>query len=82
MTSNSVLFVKDGVTLGIGTGEQDRVGVAEIAMYKAYTKYADKLCFEHFGIPYKEMEMEILQRQAENPTRWTSTRKPKRPGAG
>jgi phosphoribosylaminoimidazolecarboxamide formyltransferase/IMP cyclohydrolase len=27
VSSNSVLYVKDGVTVGIGTGEQDRVGV-------------------------------------------------------
>jgi|UniRef100_A0A7C5AL35 phosphoribosylaminoimidazolecarboxamide formyltransferase/IMP cyclohydrolase len=61
VTSNSVLFVKDGVTVGIGTGEQDRVGVAEIAIFKAYTKYADKLCFQRFGIPYKNLELEILK---------------------
>jgi phosphoribosylaminoimidazolecarboxamide formyltransferase/IMP cyclohydrolase len=61
ITSNSVIFVKDGVTVGIGTGEQDRVGVAEIAVYKAYTKYADTLCFKRFGIPYKQLELEILQ---------------------
>jgi phosphoribosylaminoimidazolecarboxamide formyltransferase/IMP cyclohydrolase len=61
VSSNSVLFVKDGVTLGIGTGEQDRVGVAEIAIFKAYTKYADALCFQRFGIPYKNLELEILQ---------------------
>ncbi len=36
ITSNSVIYVKDGVTVGIGTGEQDRVGVAEIAVFKAY----------------------------------------------
>jgi phosphoribosylaminoimidazolecarboxamide formyltransferase/IMP cyclohydrolase len=65
VTSNSVLFVKDGVTAGIGTGEQDRVGVAEIATFKAYTKYADKLCFTRYGIPYKDMEVEILQRKRE-----------------
>ncbi len=65
VTSNSVLFVKDGVTMGIGTGEQDRVGVAEIAVFKAYTKYADKLCFQRFGIPYKTLELEILQRKKE-----------------
>ena len=41
VTSNSVLYVKDECTVGIGTGEQDRVGVAEIAVFKAYTKYAD-----------------------------------------
>ena len=61
VTSNSVIFVKDGVTVGIGTGEQDRVGVAEIAVFKAYTKYADALCFREFGMPYKNLEMEILQ---------------------
>ena len=32
VTSNSVLYVKDGATVGIGTGEQDRVGVAEIQL--------------------------------------------------
>ena len=35
ITSNSVLFVKNRTTIGIGTGEQDRVGVAEIAARKA-----------------------------------------------
>jgi len=59
VTSNSVIYVKDGVTVGIGTGEQDRVGVAEIAIYKAYTKYADGLCFKAYGIPYKVLEAEI-----------------------
>jgi len=61
VSSNSVLFVKKGVTVGIGTGEQDRVGVAEIAAFKAYTKYADGLCFRKYGIPYKTLEMEIDQ---------------------
>jgi phosphoribosylaminoimidazolecarboxamide formyltransferase/IMP cyclohydrolase len=59
VSSNSVLYVKKGATVGIGTGEQDRVGVAEIAAYKAYTKYADALCFRKYGIPYKTMEMEV-----------------------
>jgi phosphoribosylaminoimidazolecarboxamide formyltransferase/IMP cyclohydrolase len=61
VTSNSVIYVKDGVTTGIGTGEQDRVGVAEIAIYKAYTKYADALCFREYGIPYKQYELETSQ---------------------
>jgi phosphoribosylaminoimidazolecarboxamide formyltransferase/IMP cyclohydrolase len=61
VTSNSVLYVKDECTVGIGTGEQDRVGVAEIAVYKAYTKYADALCFDRFGLPYKDLELEIEQ---------------------
>lgn len=59
VTSNSVIYVKDGVTVGIGTGEQDRVGVAEIAIFKAYTKYADALCFRRYGIPLKILESEI-----------------------
>ncbi len=59
ITSNSVIYVKDGVTVGIGTGEQDRVGVAEIAIFKAYTKYADALCYTKHGIPYKQLEADI-----------------------
>ena len=56
VTSNSVIYVKDGVTVGIGTGEQDRVGVAEIARDKAYRKLADWLCFERHGIPYNTLD--------------------------
>ena len=59
VTSNSVLYVKDGCTVGIGTGEQDRVGVAEIAVYKAYQKYADALCFDRYGMPYKDLELAV-----------------------
>jgi phosphoribosylaminoimidazolecarboxamide formyltransferase/IMP cyclohydrolase len=61
VTSNSVLYVRNECTVGIGTGEQDRVGVAEIAVFKAYTKYADIVCFDLFGIPYKDLELEIEQ---------------------
>jgi phosphoribosylaminoimidazolecarboxamide formyltransferase/IMP cyclohydrolase len=59
VTSNSVLYIKDECTVGIGTGEQDRVGVAEIAIFKAYTKYADAICFKKNGIPYKTLELDI-----------------------
>ena len=59
VTSNSVLYVKDGCTVGIGTGEQDRVGVAEIAVHKAYIKYADILCFDKHGIAYADLELAI-----------------------
>jgi phosphoribosylaminoimidazolecarboxamide formyltransferase/IMP cyclohydrolase len=59
VTSNSVIYVKNGCTVGIGTGEQDRVGVAEIAVHKAYVKYADILCFDRFAIPYASLVMEI-----------------------
>ena len=59
ITSNSVIFVKDGATIGIGTGEQDRVGVAEIAIFKAYKKYADNLAFQNHGCLFFEVENKI-----------------------
>jgi phosphoribosylaminoimidazolecarboxamide formyltransferase/IMP cyclohydrolase len=70
ITSNSVIYVKDSVTVGIGTGEQDRVGVAEIARDKAYRKLADRYCFEAYAIPYNELKdedkkAELNQRVAE-----------------
>jgi len=55
ITSNSVIYVKNGVTVGIGTGEQDRVGVAEIARDKAYRKLADRICWEKYQIPYNNL---------------------------
>jgi phosphoribosylaminoimidazolecarboxamide formyltransferase/IMP cyclohydrolase len=55
VSSNSVLYVKEGVTVGIGTGEQDRVGVAQIARDKAYRKLADRYCFEEFHVPYNDL---------------------------
>ena len=70
VTSNSVLYVKDGATVGIGTGEQDRVGVAEIARDKAYTKRADWLAWEKFGKPFNDLRLAFgdadgARRQAE-----------------
>jgi phosphoribosylaminoimidazolecarboxamide formyltransferase/IMP cyclohydrolase len=59
VTSNSVLYIKDGVTVGIGTGEQDRVGVAEIARDKAYRKLADRYCFEETGVAYNDLEDKV-----------------------
>jgi phosphoribosylaminoimidazolecarboxamide formyltransferase/IMP cyclohydrolase len=56
LTSNSVIYVKDRCTVGIGTGEQDRVGVAEIARDKAYRKLADRYCFEELGMAYNDLE--------------------------
>ncbi len=42
--------------MGIGTGEQDRVGVAEIARDKAYRKLADRYCFEQHRTPYNDLK--------------------------
>jgi phosphoribosylaminoimidazolecarboxamide formyltransferase/IMP cyclohydrolase len=59
VTSNSVLYVKDGATVGIGTGEQDRVGVAEIARDKAYRKLADWIAWEKYATPYNDLVMKF-----------------------
>ncbi len=61
VTSNSVIYVKDGVTVGIGTGEQDRVGVAEIARDKAYRKLADRLCWGRHKTPYNVLDDEAAK---------------------
>jgi phosphoribosylaminoimidazolecarboxamide formyltransferase/IMP cyclohydrolase len=71
VTSNSVIFVKDGVTVGIGTGEQDRVGVAIIATDKAYRKLADRYAYEKFQKPYTDLDKE----EAENISNQVKTEK-------
>ena len=58
ITSNSVIYVKGNVTVGIGTGEQDRVGVAQIAVDKAYRKLADRYCFEKYRQSYADLKDE------------------------
>ena len=67
VTSISVIYVKDLATVGIGTGEQDRVGVAEIARYKAYRKLTDRIAFERYNTNYSELtdEDKIKQIDAE-----------------
>ncbi|MDX9788395.1 MAG: IMP cyclohydrolase [Desulfobacterales bacterium] len=66
ITSNSVIYVKNDVTVGIGTGEQDRVGVAEIARDKAYRKLADRYCFEQYGIAYNELTNPTQKAEIDN----------------
>jgi phosphoribosylaminoimidazolecarboxamide formyltransferase/IMP cyclohydrolase len=65
VTSNSVLYVKNGCTVGIGTGEQDRVGVAEIARDKAYRKLADRLAWERFQTPFNALTDRKVQADLE-----------------
>ncbi len=66
VTSNSVIYVRDETTIGIGTGEQDRVGVAKIAAAKATEKYADRVAWETTGMPYnllpKRKQRKIMRR--------------------
>lgn len=55
VTSNSVIYVKEEATIAIGTGEQDRVGVARIARDKAYWKLADRLALDATGRGVEEI---------------------------
>ncbi|MDY0308111.1 MAG: IMP cyclohydrolase, partial [Desulfovibrionaceae bacterium] len=57
VTSNSIIFARDGATVSIGTGEQDRVGCVELTIQKAHTKYADKLAFERHGLSLYELKL-------------------------
>lgn len=63
VSSNSALFVKNEATVAIGTGEQDRVGVVEIATFKAYTKFLDAQVFKKFGVPYAVFRLEAEKGQ-------------------
>ena len=56
VTSNSVIFAHNGATTAIGTGEQDRVGCVELAIYKAYHKYEDILSFRELGLTLYELK--------------------------
>lgn len=66
ITSNSVIYVKDNCTVGIGTGEQDRVGVAEIAVDKAYRKLCDRYCFERYNTPFANLTDEDKKAEIES----------------
>jgi len=77
VTSNSVLFAKDGATVAIGTGEQDRVGCVDLTIHKAYTKYADALAYQRCGLSLYELrgkarsesESEQILEEIQNQTR-------------
>ena len=56
VTSNSVIYARNGATVAIGTGEQDRVGCVELAAHKAYTKYADVLAFREHKLSLYELQ--------------------------
>lgn len=39
--SNGIVFIKDGVTIAVGAGQQERIGAIEQAIIKAYQKLMD-----------------------------------------
>ncbi len=49
--------------MGIGTGEQDRVGVAEIAVDKAYRKLADRYAYEACTTAYHDLKDQDLKKE-------------------
>ena len=55
--SNSIIFARDGATVAIGAGEQDRVGCVELAVYKSYTKCSDRLSFKACGLSLYELRL-------------------------
>jgi phosphoribosylaminoimidazolecarboxamide formyltransferase / IMP cyclohydrolase len=59
VSSNSVLYAKQGVTVGIGAGEQDRVGVAVIARDKAYRNMAERLAVTQYDKSYRFLDSEL-----------------------
>jgi len=64
VTSNSVLFVKNGATVAIGAGGQDRVGIVEMAVFKAYRNFCDALCHKLHQMTYKELELAVEKKAA------------------
>ena len=62
VTSNSVLYVKDGATISIGAGGQDRVGMAQYARDKAYRNLGDRLAWERHQTPYSSLTDEKVRR--------------------
>lgn len=63
VTSNSVLLVKNGVTVAIGAGGQDRVGIVEMAVFKAYRNLVDSLCDQRYHMTFKELQLAVEQKK-------------------
>lgn len=67
VSSNSVIFVKNGATVAIGTGEQDRVGCVDLTIYKARTKHADVMAFKETGLSIYQLRQKARsEAQAQN----------------
>ncbi len=67
VSSNSVLFAKEGATISIGTGEQDRVGCVDLTIHKAYIKYCDRLSHEKTGLSFYELRQEAKKDKTKRP---------------
>ena len=63
VTSNSVVFARNGTTVGIGTGEQDRVGCVDLTIHKTYTKYADQLTYRETSLSLYDLRARARKEQ-------------------
>ncbi|MDR1396946.1 MAG: IMP cyclohydrolase [Desulfarculales bacterium] len=61
VTSNSVLFVKNGCTVSVGAGQQDRVGVAQLAVERAYEKYMNRLAWHYSRLNLNELKRAVAE---------------------
>ena len=59
--SNSVIFVKNGATAGIGCGQHDRVGVVEIAAFKARRNLCESIAKRLFGESFTELQSQVAK---------------------
>jgi len=66
VSSNSVVFVRDGVTVAIGSGGRERVGTVEEAISRAYQKALDRkrsaLDDDHFSWTPGDLGWEQMQK--------------------
>jgi phosphoribosylaminoimidazolecarboxamide formyltransferase/IMP cyclohydrolase len=53
-SSNAIVFVKDGVAVGIGAGQQSRVDAVEIAAKKAGDRAAGAACASDAFFPFRD----------------------------
>ncbi|MBW2978193.1 IMP cyclohydrolase [Candidatus Woesearchaeota archaeon] len=61
--SNGIVIVKNGVTLAVGSGQQERVGAVEQAILKAYQKALDRA-----SVDYDAMNVVVAKdKLSENP---------------
>jgi phosphoribosylaminoimidazolecarboxamide formyltransferase / IMP cyclohydrolase len=67
--SDSLVFVKDGVTAAIGIGGQDRTTVTQTTRDEAYHKLADRLAWERFKRPFTDLHDEGMRASIWDDTR-------------
>lgn len=53
-SSNAIVFVKDGVAVGIGAGQQSRVDAVELAAKKAGERAVGSACASDAFFPFRD----------------------------